>query len=121
MIHSTTKYNTKYIKIIFATLLTLTLLSGCGVPVPEDKSDYIGEWQSKEMYLLILADGSVDYKRLKNGGTVTITGPLQEFQGDNFIVGVSFMKTTFEVSKVPYQENGVWKMVVDGVELTKME
>ena len=108
-------------KCFIPAILILTLLCGCGIPVPEDKSSYVGEWRSKEMYLLILQDGSVDYKRLKKGSTVSVTGPIQEFQGDNFVVGFSFVNTVFEVSKTPYQENGEWKMVVDGVELTKTE
>lgn len=73
------------------------------------------------MSLLILQDGSVDYKRLKKGATVSVTGPIKEFQGDNFVVGIAFFKTTFKVSTPPYQENGKWKMVVDGIELTKIQ
>jgi hypothetical protein len=71
------------------------------------------------MYLLILSDGSVKYERLKGGATTTVTGPIKEFKGDNFVVGFAFIKTTFVVSKPPYQENGVWKMIVDGVKLSK--
>ena len=95
------------------------LLAGCSNPVPPEKSDYIGEWQSKEMYLLILQDGSLRYQRLKGGANTKITGPIKEFQGDNFIVGFAFITTTFEVSTPPYKVGGVWKMVVDGVTLTK--
>ena len=109
------------LKCIVTTVLPLLFLSGCGISVPEDKSSYVGEWQSKEMYLLILQDGSVKYKRLKKGATVSVTGPIQEFQGDNFVVGIAFFKTMFEVAKTPYHEDGVWKMVVDGVELTKVQ
>ena len=119
--HRSTAHRNQKIKQIITIALALFFLYGCSTPVPEDKSSYVGEWQSKEMYLLILQDGSVNYNRLKNGGTVSVTGPIQEFQGDNFIVGFAFFKTTFEVSKIPYQENGRWKMVVDGVELTKSD
>ena len=102
-----------------STILIALLLISCAEPVPPEKMNYVGEWKSKEMYLLILADGSVKYERLKGGGTTTVTGPLKEFKGDNFVVGVSFIKTTFVVSKPPYQEDGRWKMVVDGVELVR--
>ncbi len=109
----------KRISHIFCLLCMVPFISSCGIPVPADKIDYVGEWKSKAMYLLILEDGSVQYKRLKGGATTEISGPIKEFQGDNFIVGVGFIKTTFEVSKPPYQEAGVWKMVVDGVELQR--
>lgn len=113
------KYNS--IKCIFSLLIIVLFSISCARPVPPEKLNYVGEWQSKEMYLLILQDGSVKYKRLKGGGTSEVTGPLKEFQGDDFVVGIAFINTTFIVSKPPYQENGVWKMVVDGVELKKIQ
>ena len=101
---------------LFACALAL---AGCAKPVPADKSAYIGEWQEPAMYLLITADGSVSYKRLRGGSTTTIEGPLKTFSGNNFDVGMGPMSTTFVVSKPPYQVDGKWKMVVDGVELTR--
>ena len=72
------------------------------------------------MVLLILADGTVAYKRLKGGGSVSVNGPLKEFVGDDFVVGMWFMTATFDVTVPPHQAEGVWKMTVDGVELTKV-
>ena len=103
--------------LIFVLLL---FLSACSNPLPEDKLDYTGEWQSKEMALLILADGSMAYKRIKNGTTTSVNGPIKEFQGNNFIVGIGPLTTTFEVSEPPHQVNGNWQMVVDGVRLTRV-
>lgn len=106
----------KYI-VLIAILL---LLTGCAEPLPEDRLDYVGEWQSREMGLLILADGTVSYKRLKNGGSTSVNGPLKEFVGDDFVVGILFMTTTFEVSDPPHVVDGLWKMTVDGVQLTRV-
>jgi hypothetical protein len=103
-------------------LILLTVLSSiaaCGRPVPQDKSSYVGEWQEKTMYLLITKDGSVQYKRLKEGGTTSVQAPLKGFTGDNFDVGVGPMATTFVVSKPPFLDGDKWKMVVDGLELVK--
>ncbi len=101
------------------TILLVSLLLGCSDPIPTDKLHYTGEWQSQEMYLLILADGTVDYKRLKDGGSVSINAPLKEFKGDNFDVGIGPFSTTFQVSEPPHQEDDQWVMVVDGIRLTK--
>jgi hypothetical protein len=67
----------------------------------------------------ILADGSCSYKRLERGATKTINAAVKEFQGDNFVVGVGPITTTFVVSAPPHQEGKLWKMTVDGVELVK--
>ena len=100
-------------------VLLVCALAACGKPVPPEKAAYVGEWRAPGMYLLLMQDGSVKYERLKSGASTSVTGPLQGFEGDNFVVGLGFMKTTFVVSKPPYQAGGRWKMVVDGVELTK--
>jgi hypothetical protein len=100
-------------------LALLGSLVGCGKPVPAEKSAYVGEWQTRTMYLLITQDGSVRYKRLKGGASTSVEGPLNGFTGNDFEVGVGPMATTFVVSKPPYQDGERWKMVVDGVELVK--
>lgn len=103
-----------------ATIALIFLLSGCAEPLPDNRLHYVGEWQSKEMGLLILADGTVAYKRLKNGGSTSINGPLKEFVDDDFTVGILFMTTTFDVTEPPHEIDGVWQMTVDGVKLTRV-
>jgi hypothetical protein len=105
---------------VLAVLLAASiLLSGCGKPVPPDKAAYVGEWQSREMHLSITEDGSVKYKRVSGGVSKSLSAPLRGFEGDNFVVGLPFMSTTFVVAKAPYEQDGRWKMVVDGVTLTR--
>lgn len=108
---------------ILILLALIGCLFGCAEAVPPEKSAYVGEWtQPKQgMYLLITQDGSVRYERLKSGATVSLDGPLKGFDGDNFEVGIGLLAKTFVVSKPPYQEGDQWKMVVDEVELVKVE
>ena len=107
-------------RIFLASLLSLALIA-CSNPIPESKMDYVGVWRGREMALLILPDGTVSYERLKNGGKTSVNGPLKEFIGDDFVVGVLFITTTFEVSEPPHEVNGQWQMVEDGVRLTRVE
>lgn len=100
-------------------ILTCLVLTACGIAVPGDKADYVGEWKGIGMSLVITSDGGVAYERTSGGGSTSVKGPLQSFDGDNFDVGVWLFSTTFVVSKPPYEDNGTWKMVVDGVELTR--
>jgi hypothetical protein len=103
-----------------AAVIALALvLCACGKPVPEEKAAYVGEWSAPTMELVITQEGDVAYKRRKDGLTTSVQGPLKEFQGENFAVGIGPMTTVFVVSKPPHQDGARWKMVVDGVELTK--
>lgn len=102
-----------------AVVLVTLFLVACGVPVPAEKSAYVGEWEEATMYLLITQDGSILYNRIKDGATTSVEGPLKGFDGDDFEAGIGPLSTVFVVSKPPFQEEDVWKMVVDGVELTK--
>jgi hypothetical protein len=96
------------------------LLAGCARPLPPDKLDYAGEWRSPTMSLLITESGNVNYRRVDGGMSKSINGPLQAFEGDNFVVGIGPVKTTFVVSMPPHEDGGEWKMTVDGMALTKV-
>lgn len=110
----------KQIRVVLPVAALLTL-SACGQPVPGDRSAYVGEWRSQTMSLLLTQDGSVHYKRVRGSTTTSIEAPLRRFEGDNLVVGLPFFSTIFEVSKPPYQDAQTWKMVVDGVELTRAQ
>jgi hypothetical protein len=97
------------------------LVAGCNsIPVPEEKRAYVGTWEGVGFHLTIYEDGGVDYRRVRGNSATTVTGPLKSFEGDDFVVGVLFVTTTFEVQHPPYMEGDDWFMVVDGVELKKV-
>ena len=103
-------------------ILGLTMgLVACGIPVSEDKQLYVGQWNDARTSLRIDADGTVSYERRVNPGQVTINAPIQEFRGNDFLVGLPGLTTTFEVSRPPWFEDGSWRMVVDGAELVRAD
>ena len=106
---------------VASAALSAALLYGCGEPVPADKASYVGEWQApkESMYLLITQEGSIRYKRISGRSTTSIEGPIKAFEGDDFHVGVGPFSTRFVVAAPPHQDKEGWKMVVDGVELTR--
>jgi hypothetical protein len=108
----------KQIRLVILVAASL-LLAACGQAVPDDKAAYVGDWHAETMDLQIAKDGTIHYKRVKGNTTTSINGPLRRFEGNNLVVGIPVLSTTFEVSKPPYQEAGKWKMVVDSVELTR--
>jgi hypothetical protein len=101
-------------------LLAVLILAGCAKPIPPERSSYVGEWQSPTMALLITQDGRANYERMVGeSASKSVSGPIQSFHGDNFVVGVGPIKTTFVVSVPPHEDQGTWRMTVDGVELTR--
>ena len=98
----------------------MALLWGCSSePLPPAKANYAGEWRAPDMRLLITPNGRVDYSRKTDNGTTSVTAPIQRFEGDNFVVGIGIFSTTFVVTKPPHLDGALWKMTVDGVELTR--
>jgi hypothetical protein len=109
-------------KRIKATLLVLSiiLISSCGVNVPDDKLNYTGYWEGAGISIFIAASGDVEYHNNINGN-LSITAPIQEFIGDNFIVGILGIETTFVVNEPPHQRGGIWYITIDNHELHKIE
>jgi len=99
--------------------LLVAFVAGCGEPVPADMKEYVGEWHGKDMLLVITQDGGVRYSRKQGSSTTNINAPIQRYDGASFWVGVGILATKFDVSKPPYRDGNLWKMVVDGVELTR--
>ena len=102
-----------------AAACLISLLLACSEPLPADKSTYAGEWRAQGMYLGISENGQVQYWRQTGGIKNSINGPIQRFDGNNFVVGVGPFNTTFVVSEPPHLDNGKWKMTVDGIELVR--
>lgn len=104
---------------VLVPILLLILLAACAIEVPQAKSAYVGYWAGEGMTLQISRDGRVTFKRFKQGASTKIDAPLKAFIGDDFEVGIGPMATVFEVSSPPREIDGVWRMTVDGVELTR--
>lgn len=106
-------------RLLWGIPMLCLLLAACAKPLPPDKLAYAGKWQSSNLSLLITSSGSVVYKRVDGHMSKSVDGPLQAFEGNNFVVGVGPIKTTFVVSTPPHEVQGQWKMVVDGIELVR--
>jgi hypothetical protein len=90
-------------------------------PVPESKLAYVGHWQGKDMDIMLDKDGSLKYKRTKPNYKADLSMDVNGFDGNDFYAGFGPFRSTFVVSKPPNRVGKVWKMTVDGVELTKVE
>lgn len=108
--------------ILLATLLLSSGISSCGMKgpgIPANKQDYIGDWQAEGMYIEITRSGNVDYRFQKGNITVNFSAPISRFKGDDFEIDALGVTTLFHVTEKPHEEDGVWKMTVNDVELTR--
>jgi len=106
--------------ILFLAIMATSCGGLKGIKVPDDKKDYVGTWKSEEVTLTIMEGGRVEYEKKTGSSSKTISAPIQKFEGDNFTVGALGINTTFVVSNPPSKDSsGVWKMTVDGAELTR--
>lgn len=104
---------------ITTLFLLLFLIVGCSDPLPLNKLNYQGDWQNTNVQLIINRDGTVSYKKVVDGKTITIDAPIKSFIGNDIEVGVGWFSTVFEVSEPPQEVDGLWQMTVDGYRLTK--
>ena len=105
-----------------ATLAMLAcLLAACAQPVPVDRTDYIGHWRGDGVLLVILANGQADYERVRDGSRTSIKGPVHSFREGEFRIGLGLLSARFEVQQPPRLQHGRWRMVVDGVALTRVD
>ena len=90
-------------------------------PVPESKAAYVGTWEGTNMRLKISQDGRISYRRTGSELNVDVNIELSAFEGDSFIAGVGPLRTVFNVSRPPHVKGSTKRMVVDGVELAKVD
>jgi hypothetical protein len=85
-----------------------------------DKQSYVGEWRGAHTNLLIKSDGTINYRREETIGettnTDTVSGPINQFDGASFVVGVLGQNTRFEVAAPPVDET----MIVNGEVLQRV-
>lgn len=99
-----------------STFCLAALLVSCAAkPLAPERADFAGTWHGGNgVVLTITADGKVEYARPTKQTSGTVSGHIQGWQGDDFIVGVMVQKTRFKVQQVPVEVNGSWRMTVNG-------
>lgn len=91
----------------------------------EDRQNYVGEWRGANIDLSIKADGTIDYRREEIVGDTTntdsVSGPINNFDGASFTVGVLGQNTRFVVDAPPHPNgNGRMTMNVNGERLERV-
>jgi hypothetical protein len=95
------------------------MLAGCGIKVPDDKQDYVGEWDFGETdSLVISASGQVDSYHIDGNSSSKQSARLKAFEGNNLTLVIG---STIVVSQPPHQEGGKWVMVANGLRMERRD
>jgi len=109
---------------VFRILLFAAIggLTACSRGLPNDKQEYVGYWKSEQVLLQIQVNGAVMYIDKRDAThPVTVQGNISKFIDNDFFVGMKPFDTQFKVSKPPYQDGAVKKMIVNDIELQNYE
>lgn len=116
----------KKTSVLLLFAFTILTIAGCGIEVPSEYKDVVGEWMGPTLTIKITSEGEV--MTLQSEGKVEagsvheeINGPLQEITDDHFTFGPGSFTKEFKIDKLPYEENGTWYWEVEGEKLRKLD
>ena len=92
-----------------------TLLVACSKPLPTDKQNYSGTWQSEDgsVNLMITPEGRVEYSNKQPNSSSSVSAPISKFEGNNFSAGIGPLSTEFK-SFSSTATNCQWDVEHDG-------
>ena len=113
--------------IILGSMLSLTI-AGCSKtsPLLENQKDYVGKWKNDSSTLIIERNGDAKYSQhLKTEAKTTssdiststssdIKASLTKLDAQHIQIGEGSMSKEFKVDKPPFEQDGKWKVILDG-------
>lgn len=89
-------------------------------PLTGEKKPYVGEWAGNQgSTLKIYPNSVVDYRSERDGGSKSIKGGVLQIREDVLHIKFLVFSISFNIDKPPHQEDGTWRMTLDGEEFTK--
>ncbi len=86
------------------------------VPLTEETIIYAGKWVTNDgTYIQLYNDGSGDIDK----GNTTVSGGAAILTDSTIQIKILGIGSTYRIDKKPYEEDGKWKMVLDGFTYVK--
>jgi hypothetical protein len=104
----------------FAVLLVL----GCAglleqvEPAPPPSPAWVGAWEGPGMSVHIEPSGLVTIEQ-RGSSTTRVAAPAIRWDDDALVIGAFGLETTYRVDEPPYEHDGEWRMVLEGVPLVR--
>ncbi|MCB9681567.1 MAG: hypothetical protein H6733_08870 [Alphaproteobacteria bacterium] len=106
---------------VFAVLLFWLL--GCSgaleglQPVPPPGPEWVGHWEGPGLRIDIDPTGQVRIEDTTDGAT-TLSAPARSWEGDKLVLN-ALIDIDYAIDERPYERDGTWRMVIDGVPLQR--
>lgn len=99
-------------------LLLVSCTTGQGIP--NNKKEFIWEWRSDTITLIITEEWKLNYKKDSNNSSTSFSWPIQEFTNEYIKAGIWFFSKEFTVDDFPHI-NAEWKtqVMINGETLFK--
>jgi len=88
-------------------------------PVAPPSTDYVGEWETVGVDLVIYEDGTLSYETRSGNLTKTLNAPILTWGEQGFDAGIGPIVVEFTVNEAPHLDGDIWKMTVNGKELER--
>jgi hypothetical protein len=72
------------------------------------------------MVVVIEPDGMVGVSRHTDHTNSDLRAPAQAWKPDAVEIGLGGLTTTYRVDEAPYEKDGAWRMVIEGVPLVRV-
>lgn len=92
-------------------------------PVPPPSPQWSGRWEGAGMSVTITPEGFVEILQTATSGTNTtsnVVAPARSWADGELEVGIGVLTSTWRVDEAPYEKDGTWRMVIEGVVLERV-
>ena len=99
----------------FASLLIIlvVMLTGCvdKTPLSDENKVYAGKWVANDgTWIQVYNDGGGSFEQSNSN----VKGGSANIADNKLTIGLMGINATFSIDKPPYEEDGKWKMELDG-------
>ena len=116
----------RFSSLFAAVILTLWMCLACAglddvqlTPTLPPSPAYVGVWRGPGMVVSIEESGNVSVKTTGAGNNTEITAPAMSWDAGELAVGIGPFVTTYTIDEAPFEVDGTWRMVMEGVPLER--
>lgn len=88
-------------------------------PVEPPSEEWVGQWTGSEFSLTISPNGEVTVNDRRGSAESVYNLPATLWEDDQVVLGANVLTKILSIDEPPYEADGEWRMVVEGVPMTR--